>query len=182
MNVKGTVDNIYTKEWKGRTLYSVSVDGTSYGMGQVKPEAKEGDLVEFMAEQKGQYWNAVPASFKKLADAPKAAKTTPPKEDWNSRAKYWENKEERDKVKDARISYQAAVNTSVAMCTAALTHGILPMPTKKADSFEVFESHVLETANRLYEIYMAVGEEEPPVPGSEDSDESLDEDWPAIIE
>jgi len=48
-------------------MHRFVADNVQYGTGKVAAPVKEGDYIEFEAEQKGQYWNADPRTIKQLA-------------------------------------------------------------------------------------------------------------------
>lgn len=55
--VTGVVEEVSSRVGAYGTMYSIKVDGTWYGAGNIKPGEK-GDTLKFSAYKNGQYWNA----------------------------------------------------------------------------------------------------------------------------
>jgi len=118
---------------RGGQIYSfiINDDGIWYSCGFEDPKLKEGDSISFSYEADewapGKVSNKVDLSSIVIAEkAPDKPKTTPKKqgsggakvqENWDARAKYWENKEGQDTVRQNIISYQAAFNTATTILT-----------------------------------------------------------------
>lgn len=106
----------------GKTMYSITVNGTRYGVG-MKQVGEVGDHIEFDAEANGQYWNAnnvvnngkppapavAPAASVVVASERSEDKMT--KADW--------------KKKDNIVSWQAARNSANDLIVGMLASGKL---------------------------------------------------------
>lgn len=74
--VTGVVEEVSSRVGAYGTMYSIKVDGTWYGAGNIKPGEK-GDTLKFSAYKNGQYWNA--KQFEKVeGGTPTQAVTTAP--------------------------------------------------------------------------------------------------------
>jgi hypothetical protein len=120
---------------RGGKIYSfiINDDGIWYSCGFEDPKLKEGDSISFSFEEDewapGKVSNKVDLSSivveEKAPDKPKptnkkqkqGAGGTKVQENWDARAKYWENKEGQDIVRQNIISYQAAFNTATTILT-----------------------------------------------------------------
>lgn len=116
--MNGKIEAVSTKEYKGKTYYSMKVNDTWYGAGLKSPGVK-GDFVEFDAEQNDKgYWNA--GNIKKVAGAsvqnPSSggASSAPAQTDWAA--------------KDRSISWQAARNSANALLAVGASVGYQDFP------------------------------------------------------
>ena len=115
--IKGKIEAVSTKEYKGKTYYSMKVNDTWYGAGLKSPGVK-GDFVEFDAEQNDKgYWNA--GNIKKAAGANVQSPSTggnaaPAQSDWAA--------------KDRSISWQAARNSANALLAVGASVGYQDFP------------------------------------------------------
>lgn len=125
--MKGKIEVVTTKEWKGKTLYSMKVNGEYYGCG-VKSPGQQGDYVEFDVEENGKYKNA--GNIRKVEGAPPSSGVT----GQTSQGTDWAKK-------DAQISWQAARNSANALVIAAVQTGLEGAP----DTF----SELVAASNKL---------------------------------
>lgn len=108
--MKGKIELVTTKDWKGKTLYSMKVNGEFYGCG-VKSPGNKGDFIEFDVEENGNYKNA--GNIRKVEGAPSAPSCAPVASGGTDWAK-----------KDQQISWQAARNSANALVIAAVQTGL----------------------------------------------------------
>jgi hypothetical protein len=148
---------------------NIQVNGQWFGCGFNGVPAKQGDFVQFEAVQNGQYLNADMGSFQvtgggQAQQAPRAqgqgggyqqrkpygggAQRQAPAQAAASKDDYWTKKEERDVITQQVIQLQASRNAAIAVCSAALAQGILPLPAKKADAFDTFLAAIDEATQR----------------------------------
>lgn len=128
--VRGTIQYVpkprdFTKGNKVTKYYSIKVNDVYYSVGSTQPP-EAGTLVEFEAEQKGEYWNVTKAGIRVVpagnptsnisgAAVSSASKSVMSKDD------YWGNKEKRDMewqhyqrtVVQPKIELQAARNAAI---------------------------------------------------------------------
>jgi hypothetical protein len=113
----GTVFKIFVNEWKGTNLYSIKLEGNDiyFGTGEKVPSCKAGDVVVF--DYKTSPNGRATADLDTLviqAQAPAVATTaaTPAKksggENWEARAEYWANKDQRDLDSEPEYRYRSA--------------------------------------------------------------------------
>ena len=108
--MKGKIEVVTTKEWKGKTLYSMKVNGEYYGCGAKSP-GQQGDYVEFDVEENGKYKNA--GNIRKVEGAPPSSGVSGQTGQGTDWAK-----------KDQQISWQAARNSANALVIAAVQTGL----------------------------------------------------------
>lgn len=125
--MKGKIEVVTTKEWKGKTLYSMKVNGEYYGCGAKSP-GQQGDYVEFDVEENGKYKNA--GNIRKVEGAAAPAVSQPTSSGGADWAK-----------KDAQISWQAARNSANALLATAVSAGFQDAP----DTF----AKLLAASNKL---------------------------------
>ena len=152
---QGMVAKVFKKEVKpGFTLHSFCLvdDDSYYGTHTTQPKrgdgsaVQEGDLVKFSCEKTKYGMQVIEGTLKVKAGTgapPKPAnKSTGNKggENWDARAKYWDEKEKYDKeVTSKMINYRSAQMQAVSLVTVALDKGILPVAGKaKEGKFESF--------------------------------------------
>lgn len=125
--MKGKIELVTTKDWKGKTLYSMKVNGEFYGCG-VKSPGNKGDFIEFDVEENGNYKNA--GNIRKAEGAPSAPSGAPVASGGTDWAK-----------KDQQISWQAARNSANALLATAVSAGFQDAP----DTF----SKLVAASNKL---------------------------------
>ncbi len=145
------VKEITTKT--NKVMYQMKVGGTFYGT-MLKKEANQGDLVEFDAEQNGNFWNAKNVVnkgkapiFEASSPARKASgaqNDTMSKEDWEK--------------KDLRIARQGCRNSANSIVVALLEHGLLPEPkAKNKNIVDVALEYSDLITNRFYDDVVNLG-------------------------
>lgn len=166
MQVTGNVQRITTRQAGRGTATNIQVNGQWYGCGFNGVPCQEGDVIQFTATQNGQYWNAdvrtiqvlsggggqqqqAPAQQRQQQGPARAQGGNARASSGGSRDAYWEKKEERDVITQKVIQLQASRNSAIAVCSAAVSAGILPLPTKKADAFDAFLAAVDEVTARF---------------------------------
>lgn len=125
--MKGKIEAVSTKEWKGKNLYSMKVGDSWYGCGAKSPGNK-GDIVEFDVEESGNYKNA--GNIRKVEGAPSAPSGAPVASGGTDWAK-----------KDQQISWQAARNSAHALIAIGVSAGFQDAP----DTF----AKLVATSNKL---------------------------------
>lgn len=135
IKVEGVVTKVFSRKvGKGSTFsFIVNDDGTWYSCGFVNPKLTEGDSISFEYKEEeyapNKFSNKVDTTtitkeegraptLPKKSTRPSGGGSTKVQENWDARAKYWENKELLDVVRQNTISYQAAFNTAMAQLTA----------------------------------------------------------------
>ena len=156
----GVIEWVGSRAFQGNALWSFKMNDTFYRCGQTNPQVNKGDTVSFSYETDGKgNHNVLTPTIEitsKAQEAP-AAKSTPPKEDWNARSKYWEDKEARDIVNGHVIRYQSATNTAVELVKLAQAEGILPVTgSKKGDKFDALVELVGKVRDDLIRDYERV--------------------------
>lgn len=167
MQVTGNVQRITTRQAGRGTATNIQVNGQWYGCGFNGVPCQEGDVIQFTATQNGQYWNADVRTIQVIGGGGGGQQhQSPPQQrqqqgparaqsgnarasSGGSRDAYWEKKEERDVITQKVIQLQASRNSAIAVCSAAISAGILPLPTKKADAFDAFLAAVDEVTARF---------------------------------
>lgn len=153
---------------------NIQVNGQWFGCGFNGVPCKKGDQVQFDVVQNGQYANCKVETMQILGAAQPQAqqqqasygnsgakKSYAPRQGASpaaSKDDYWTKKEERDVVTQTVIQLQASRNAAIAVCSSALSAGILPLPAKKADAFDAFLAAVDEVTQR-YEVSSAAKRE-----------------------
>lgn len=139
MQVQGYVQEIAEKQTRIGKMYDIKVNGDYYGVGKYPPrDVSANDYVEFVAEQNGNFRNVGRGTLRKI-DAPAgASKAAAP-------AKQQVGMSYDDK--QAVISKQAALNTSIAFVSMAVNAGALP-----ASDYDSLEAAVIEQASRFHEF------------------------------
>lgn len=147
---------------------NIQVNGQWFGCGFNGVPANKGDQVQFEAIQNGQYLNADMATFQVVAggqpqqQAPRnagqsggyrkqyggGAQRQAAPQSAASKDDYWTKKEGRDVITQQVIQLQASRNAAIAVCSAALAQGVLPLPAKKADAFDAFLAAIDEVTQR----------------------------------
>jgi hypothetical protein len=122
--VTGKVNKITSKEWEGKNLYGLEVNGKSYGTGTKKPTVVAGDYVEFEADTSGKYAKADFFSIKKI-EAPAGSAATGPT---GGGYRYGAGDDKKQEV----ISKQAARNSAIAFFAQLAALDALPTPAKTA--------------------------------------------------
>lgn len=137
--MQGHINKISTKQGTGRngpwTMYNLEIDGTWYGCGFKKPDANEGDYVEFDVVQKGEYKNA--ENVKRSAGQPAASPSGPaPSIPVNK--------------KDVSIHYQSCRKDAIQTLGVLLTHDAVKLPAKAADKYDAALALINELTNQFY--------------------------------
>ncbi len=124
---------------RNSTVYSVNVDGTWYGgWWDNPPTAVEGDIVEFDATQKGDFWNGNPKTFRVVTPAGAApissagaALITPP-------VRVSPDAHQRQNS----IVYQSSRKDAIQLAGVLLQHDCLPLGSKKADKASIVLDYI----------------------------------------
>lgn len=121
----GTVQKISVKtENKGKVfktpLYGIQVDGAWYNCGFDKPAANEGDVVSFEYQEDKWGKQVTKGSIKPATAAAKATVV------------------QNNDARQLSIVYQSQHRDSVEAVNFAIQHGMVSLPTKKADQYSVY--------------------------------------------
>lgn len=185
---KGVVSNTSAKDWKGRngnvTLYSFQIEGDKgwYRCGTDKPAFSMGDSISFEYEEQNGNRTLVAGSVTKVAAAPAtrapAVKTSGKvQENWDARAKYWDDKEKRDiEVVEPRITLSASRTAAIQVIGLALAHeAIVFGNASKGARLGIILDAIDEVTARYYDQSMkGVGKvEAEPVAESEDFNDEI---------
>ena len=136
--MKGKIEVVTTKEWKGKTLYSMKVNGEYYGCGAKSP-GQQGDYVEFDVEENGKYKNA--GNIRKVEGAPSAPSGAPVASGQSNYSTDKAADREYKEKNDQRIGWQAARNSANALLATAVSAGFQDAP----DTF----SKLVAASNKL---------------------------------
>lgn len=199
---EGIAINVSSKVVRNNTtLWSFQVDGDKawYRTGYNKPVRpsgevlQDGDKVKFVFS-KDQYGNQVDMDKFKVV----AGKGAPPKkafsggakgggagkENWDARAKYWDDKEKKDEqVIGPMFDYRSALHAAIDVVAVALKAEAVNLGTKKAARLEILQEMIHTVQQDLYEDFrrkhaeLAAGdvkEEEKTNPDEEDTDDEDD--------
>jgi len=195
--VKGVVDRISSKKIGKGAAYSFKVNDEWYRHGFDKPKFKEGYLVQFDDEPINQYdvIDIDTVKFKKgepvksnrsAKDTAKGAKSGG-SENWEARAKYWDDKDKRDIVKDGQYNYRSAfhmatelVNTGISTLVAKGDEMVpmLALATPKAAPAKKWEAYLTlieQLAADLHAKFLAAGGDGPTATDADDDVEPEDD-------
>lgn len=155
MIITGVVEKIYANQTKVGTTYKIVVDGQGYGLYKTKPPCSEGDYITFVAEQKGDFWNANPNTIKK-------AEGDPAKPVAAVQASYATKQDDRQDS----IIYQSSRKDALHFLEVAVAAGAVDLGSKtggkKIEALQVF---VDKQTQRYFEDVKNLGhEEEAPKP------------------
>ena len=165
--MNGKIEAVSTKEYKGKTYYSMKVNDTWYGAGLKSPGAK-GDFVEFDAEQNDKgYWNA--GNIKKAAGASvqnpsSGGNAASAQTDWAA--------------KDRSISWQAARNSANALLAVGASAGYQDFPDTLAKLVEISDKLTLKfwtSSQNPGGTKAPTSVPKPPPPPEPEQDEFVDE-------
>ena len=168
-----------TRARSGSILWSFKLqedEDTFFRCGTFNPKVRKGDYIKFNFTEDPKW--GIQADTRSIAilkaavdedvvDTPAAAERTTspakqapnkaPKEDWNARAKYWDNKEQADVERQQMISFQAAVNTAVSIVDAAVKNEFITIAGRKGDvKYDAFVAMVMKQAEELFRAYQTV--------------------------
>lgn len=129
--VTGVIERAHTNE---RGISSILVNGTWYGTYKTPHKDKEGQHVEFDAEQNGKYWNAKNVE---VAAAPPAAAGGG-------------GSVMTGDARQQSIVLQSSYKTASEILVGMLAQGIAPLPAKKGDQFDTVLGLLDDIALRLY--------------------------------
>ena len=186
---------------RGSVAYSFKMeDGEWYSCGFDSPgDLNTGDQVKFeLVENSKGYWNVNLDSLKikknknPVSSAKKAAGG---KENYDARAKYWEDKEIRDLSLQKRIGYAGAINSAIAFADLLIHNDAFPVPATKlkgAKGVDAAQEIIGKLADEFYlrintrpfeldevakETPEVVGKEELKATETEDEKDNDEADW-----
>lgn len=169
MSIKGSLQTTKTNDF-GFT--AIKVGGSWYGADKknFKPDANEGDIVEFepFKNPKG-YDTYRSQSFKKIVSAPEAPSSVGSGSPSNARAQpsvsnggrdsYWADKATEDAKKDPRIVYQSSYERAILFVDLAIKNGAFEAlnKAKPTAKLEILTAFVDEQAERIMgNVYASV--------------------------
>lgn len=168
----GTVGYLGYKIFQKKKFWSFALeeeDGVYYRTGVVEPDFAKGDVIEFQFDvvKNGKYINnevitdtiKTVGSVAKEVSAKKASSGS--KRGAASKDEYWSNKEILDQQrlifetkKQQVISYQAAVNSALAIVSKAVDLELIKLPKTGNKGYDVFVEAVDREALRLFNLYI----------------------------
>lgn len=168
--ITGVVEFLNEKEFGGRKLYSIKVEGEYYGCGNKRPACSKGDSVKFNAVQNGKYWNVDGNVDVQTGSAAAATAAASP----------GRMMEER---KQKAIALQAARNSAIAVTSALLQSGAIKLPSTQAKQADVVLGFISDLAAEYLEETMAIYEGKEAVtsskkPSEDASSDNMDDDLP----
>jgi len=185
----GVVERTNVKELPSGMYYSFLINDDWYRTGRDKPPFEAGYTIKFNFEDTkyGKQVDLKSVKFKEGEAPPVTTKASGGKP--GSSNDFWAAKEVRDIETQKRISFNGAMNTALALVTAAFANEILTIPAKaKAEAkMDLFREMVVTEALHLYpmfqrvpdnhDTYMGVGVDVPRESlDSEEEPEEID-DW-----
>jgi hypothetical protein len=164
MVIQGVVNKGPAKNKAG--FYNVEIDGEWYSLGKGEPKFGRGDTIRFTSTKNGQWNNGDPKTVEIVTVKQNTSASSgsygggKSSENWDARAKYWEDKEKKDVVNHKEQRYRFSLATAVDIVTAALKAGAITLSEakKKDAAFDSFVTYVKGTAADLYndiETFMA---------------------------
>lgn len=183
MNAKGIVKEVLVKDWKGKSLYTIKLNGDSnyYNTGVEKPP-KVGTFIEFdfTINDKGYKQVDMRSIVEKTgSDIPATTKISSATGASRGMGKddYWERKENRDITVQKRIELQSCRNSAIAFISTLLTSGAVKLPAKQADQADVIE----EMLSRYTSKFVEQNAQDPSGPVNEevvtDNDKPAEKEW-----
>lgn len=199
--VVGVVSKVYESDIKGKTYYGVFLedDKDLYKNGPNDPEVSKGDKVK-ISGVKDKYGYKI----EEIEVTSKSKTTTSSKKGYNKdnfvsksgsktvvnkkaadKEAYWEQKAVEDKVKDRRITFNAAMNTAVAMVNFGLDHELFTLAGKKKNEkwdlyVEMVHSVAMENATLFKEAeketFLAPSTDEEEVEEELEEEEEVEEE------
>jgi len=174
----GTVKKVFERGGRHSLLMD---DDQWYGLGRnAAPGVFDGATVRFSWVQNGKYKNITEGTVQVKEGAPTQTKSYTQKasggaSDYAKKEKYWLDKEQRDIDTQKRISYQAAMNTSINLVNTMLEGGFMTAPKGKvADKHEAYMAMVYETADELFRVYQTLPENADEILAAGTVDTSID--------
>lgn len=166
----GRIQKAFAKNGRHTMLMD---DDNWYGHGYtpLPSGAVDGAMARFTYTMNGTYRNIDEGSIKIKPGSADAAPKSPESRgnssgyrgkksggatDAKARAQYWEDKEARDIDTQKRISFQAAMNTAIAMVNGALANGLLSVGGAKKAQYDAYVEIVKEEAKVIFRSYQEV--------------------------
>ena len=167
MKISGEVKQVFTREAKGNTYFSVCIGGADpddgsdlwASCGRVKPDCVKGDMISTDVVKDGKYWKVNPADIKVEAKGSPTAVAS--KGGWN------------DPNRQKSIVAQSSLKMSMEFIGLALESGALSLGSGKAPKkWEILTDAVAEKAREFYFVALNpddfFGEEEAEEEGEDD--------------
>jgi hypothetical protein len=137
-------------------FWNVQLDDEWYSIGKGQPKFDKGATIQFTYTKNGQWNNADPKTVEVVAEAQAApaskASSGAGGENWDARAKYWEDKDKRDIVNHKEARYRFALASAKDLVLAAVERGdiVLSEAKKKGAAFDSLLVYVYQTAEELF--------------------------------
>lgn len=192
--VKGQVEAISRKKAGKGYAYSFKVGDNWYRHGFDEPKFKKGNVVQF-DDTPGAY-DVIDTSTVRYKEGPplpnnasagqtagKAGKSGGGQaENWEARAKYWDEKDKRDITKDVQYNYRSAFFGAVDLIKFGVEHDMLSLGAKNASAakkWDAFMTQVDELANDLHSRFLSIeeGQVTSNAPDDDPADEPVDDDF-----
>lgn len=138
--MKGTVSRVSWNEWKGKKLWSFSLEGRDeyFNTGIKKPPVQEGDYIEFQADDSGNGRYRVDVDSISAADPDEDVEQPTKKgsvrnvirrtKPTMSKDDYWNRKEERDIEVQRRIEIQSCRNSALQLVSLLFSSESVKLP------------------------------------------------------
>lgn len=138
--VTGKVFKVYTKEWQGKTLYTIKIDGDPkyYRCGEKDPGSIAGKTVSFAVKKEEATQATVDGKITATADSGKSGGASPGTGvDWAK--------------KDASIQYQSSRKDALELVKLLIASTALKLPKAQADIAGVIEAAVDHYTSQFFE-------------------------------
>lgn len=160
---QGVVKEVLEKKWQNKTLYSLILvdDDNMYGLGEARPQANTGDIVEFQWKPNAKGYPSVTGGsvqvVGKAENMPRAAQ--PIAGGAKGKDTYWSDKEKRDKENDILRRQGAALNSAINVVSLMLEAKAVSVPQKTAEREEFiwellnkYQAEIIENGNNAIEF------------------------------
>lgn len=187
-DVTGEVKRVH-KNNKG--AYGILIDDGGgenwYGHGFKEPSFSQGDTISFTATKNGRFTNIDASSVSVQSGGGSSSSSSSSSgssgggggsksENWEARQKYWEQKEERDLVREERIAWAGARTHAISVVDIGLREDALPLPQKKADKMDAIVAAINEYTEQFYQQTSERGTEDDSGSFADLEDNSWDEE------
>lgn len=134
--INGIVQQIKTRPYGNKLLYSIKANNAWYGFGDKSPRFKEGDEVEFEFKTNPKGFNDVISATIKVVQASAGEQVNtnvPAAKVSNTKDDYWTRKEARDAKQDELREIGATRNTAIEFIRLLMDKECIKLPTKFAE-------------------------------------------------
>ena len=159
---EGVVDWAGGKDFRGNTLYSMKIGEQWFRTGTTNPNVSRGDFVSFEFDFDGKGNNVNMNTFVRKTQEERAPNVVPnnvravTRGGGASRKPAYEANDDRQKM----ISWQAAVNTAIALVNGGISNGYVTIAGRKGDvKYDAYKAMVLQEARDLFRLTQVVPDE-----------------------